>query len=170
MNFYWVYDLPNWLFCLMCVAFFVGFALIGQRLTRRATRKLLGDSDHNDLVGHYLAAFGVFYGITLGLISVGTWENFSDVETKAAQETASVAALYRDVSSYPEPKRTELTDELRDYTRYVVDVAWPAQRQGIVPVGGTDVSIAFNKNLQCLNQPPKDKKLFMPKRCDNSIT
>lgn len=160
MNFYGMYDLPNWLLCGLTVFLFVSFALIGQSLTRKAARSLLGDSDHNDLVGHYLAAFGVFYGITLGLISVGTWENFSDVEAKAAQEASSVAALYRDVSSYAEPKRTELTDALREYTRYVIEEAWPLQQKGIVLKGGTECINSFQQKLVTFEPVTENQKIL----------
>jgi len=45
---------------------------------------------------------------------------------------------------YPEPKRTELTGLLRDYTRHVIDVSWPEMQRGIVPRG----SHAFVGQLQ----------------------
>ena len=41
--------------------------------------------------------------------------------------------LYRDVSGYPEPARSRLQGELRDYTRFVIEQAWPEQRHGRVP-------------------------------------
>ena len=95
------------------------------------------DHSHNDIVGYYLAAVTVFYGITLGLVAVGTWNTYSEVETKVDREAQIVASLYRDVSSYPEPSRTLLTGDLRDYVRQVIDVSWPQQRKGIVPAGSS---------------------------------
>jgi hypothetical protein len=38
-----------------------------------------------------------------------------------------------DVSSFPDPNRTELQADLRKYVRQVIDVAWPQQKRGIVP-------------------------------------
>jgi len=37
--------------------------------------------------------------------------------------------LYRDVSGYPSPLREELRKELRDYTVFVIERAWPAQKR-----------------------------------------
>src|SRR4051812_9703843 len=103
MDFFWVYDLPEWLFCVIMMTAFVAFAVVGQRLTRRGIRRLMGEPPgHNDVVSYYLGASGVFYGITLGLISVGAWEDFSDVDSTAGAEAASIGALYSDVSGYPE--------------------------------------------------------------------
>ena len=37
------------------------------------------------------------------------------------------------MSSFLEPKRSELQADLREYARKVIDVEWPLQRRGIVP-------------------------------------
>ena len=105
MNMYWVYDLPNWLFAALTVAVAVAIGLSGFYATRKWVRRVHGDEhSHNDIVGFFLGAVGLFYGITLGLVAVGTWQTYSDVDTKVDQEASAVAALYRDVSSFPDPK------------------------------------------------------------------
>ncbi len=147
LNLHWLHSLPEWEFCLIVVFTFVVVAVGGQMATRPLLRRWFGDREFNDLVGNYLSAFGVLYGITLGLISVGAWENYGDVESKVSAEAAAVASLYRNVDSYPEPKRTELTGLLRDYTRQLIDVAWPEMRRGIVPRGGHPLILAFQKSL-----------------------
>jgi hypothetical protein len=130
----WVYDLPNWLFGILTIAVTVAVGLGGLFATRRWVRRIHGDRhSHNELVGFFLGAVCVFYGITLGLLAVATWQTYSDVETRAGEEAAAVGALYRDVSSFPDPNRTELQSDLRRYTRQVVDVAWPEQRRGVIP-------------------------------------
>jgi len=73
------------------------------------TTRSWGDRhSHNEVVGYYLAAVCVFYGITLGLLAVATWQTYSDVATRVGEEAAAVGALYRDVSGLPEPNRKEL--------------------------------------------------------------
>jgi Protein of unknown function (DUF4239) len=134
MNMYWIYDLPNWLFGVLVIAVTVAVGLGGLYATRKWVRQVHGDRhSHNEIVGYYLGAVCVFYGITLGLLAVATWQTYSDVETTVGQEAAAVGALYRDVSSFPDPNRTELQSDLRQYVRQVIDVAWPQQRRGIVP-------------------------------------
>jgi hypothetical protein len=134
MNMYWVYDLPNWLFAALTVAAAVAIGLTGFYVTRKWVRRIHGDEhSHNDIVGFFLGTIGLFYGIMLGLVAVGTWQNYSDLDTKVDQEASALAALYRDVSNFPEPKRSELQADLREYTRTVIDVGWPLQRRGIIP-------------------------------------
>src|SRR5215469_7276416 len=129
MDMYWVYDLPNWLFAVLTVAVAVAIGLIGFYATRQWVRQVHGEEiSHNDIVGFFLGTIGLYYGITLGLVAVGTWQAYSDVDTKVDQEAS---ALYRDVSNFPEPKRSELQADLREYTRRVIDVVWPLQRRGI---------------------------------------
>jgi hypothetical protein len=129
----WLYEFPNWLFCSTVIAVFVGFALGGQAIVRRFLPRWFGDKDYNDIVGQFLSASGVFFGITLGLLSVGAWENFSSVDTAVTEEANVIGVIYRVVDNYPEPHRTILTEQLRDYVRNEIDVAWPKQRLGITP-------------------------------------
>jgi hypothetical protein len=134
MNMYWVYDLPNWLFGLLTIVITVAIGLSGLYATRRWVRRIHGDRhSHNEVVSSYLGAVCVFYGITLGLFAVATWQTYTDVETRVGEEAAAVGALYRDVGSFPDPSRRELQEDLRQYVRQVIDVAWPQQRRGIVP-------------------------------------
>jgi Protein of unknown function (DUF4239) len=134
MNMYWVYDLPNWLFGALTIGVAEAIGLSGLYATRNFVRRIhAGDAAYNGIVGWYLSAVCVFYGITLGLLAVGTWQAYSSVESKAGEEAAAIGALYRDVSSLPQPERDELQADLQQYTRQVIDVAWPLQRRGIIP-------------------------------------
>jgi hypothetical protein len=152
MNLYWVYDLPNWLFATMVMGTAIGIALLGHRLTQRWVKRIAGnDGRYNDLVSTTLATVGVFFGITLGLISVGTWQNFVDIDANVNQEAATVAALYSSVSNYPEPANTLLRQNLKDYTQYVIDEAWPQQRKGVIPAGGAAKIADFQRNLFQVN-------------------
>ncbi len=75
MSVYRLYDLPTWLFGLLSVAVAVAVGLTGFYATRKWVRAVHGtEHSHNEIVGFYLGAVCIFYGITLGLIAVGTWE------------------------------------------------------------------------------------------------
>jgi len=71
MNMYWLYELPNWLFGVLTIAVTAAVGLSGLHTTRRWVRRVHGDRhSHNEVVGYYLSAVCVFYGITLGLLAV----------------------------------------------------------------------------------------------------
>ena len=135
---YWIYDIPNWKFGFLTVGIFDSFGIIGLLLVRRFLNHASAHRRaHAEMISYYFAAIGALYGITLGLISVGAWQNFSDTDNKAGLEASAVTALYRDVSSFPEPDRTQLQEYLYEYVRYVVEDAWPQQSKGIIPPGGS---------------------------------
>ena len=55
------------------------------------------------MVSYYLGAFGVFYGLTLGLIAVASWQNFTDLDRLVAEEAAALRVLDRSAGWYPPP-------------------------------------------------------------------
>lgn len=134
MNMFWIYDLPNWLFGVLTITVTVAIGLGGFYATRKWARRVhLEQHSHNEIVGFYLSGICLFYGITLGLLAVGTWQTYSEVDSRVDEEASALAALYRVVGNYPEPHRSELQHDLREYTRQVIEIAWPQQRQGIIP-------------------------------------
>ncbi|MDR3634770.1 MAG: DUF4239 domain-containing protein [Isosphaeraceae bacterium] len=158
MTFYWIYDLPNWLLGVLIVALFVGGSVAGLLLTRPLTRRLVGaTSEHNDLVNYFFAAVGVLYGLAVGLIAVGTWENFSGIDNQIAHEAAALAALYRDLDGYPPPLREQLEDKLRDYTRFIIEQDWPDHRQGEVNPEGNRALERFENEIMQF-EPAKERE------------
>lgn len=160
-NFYWVYELPNWLFGVLTIALTVAIGLGGFYATRKWVRRVHGDRhSHNEVVGYYLGAVCVFYGITAGLLVVASWQTYSDAETRVGQEAAAVGALYRDVSSFPDPNRTEIQADLRLYVRQVIDVAWPQQRRGIIPQEEGDTLSTLQTHLSRFEPATEGQKVI----------
>jgi hypothetical protein len=146
--FYWIYDLQTWTLVFMVCASFVGVTWAGTVFFRPFLRAFVRRQPAlNDIVGYLLGAHGVYFGILLGLLALASYQNFADVEKMTVDEATKLAALYRDTAAYPEPHRGQLTELLRQYARYVVDEAWPQQKQGIVPTGGTDLIDRFQELL-----------------------
>jgi hypothetical protein len=135
---FWIYDIPNGLFFIICICFFILFAICMLKLTQKIIVPILKiEEKSNDLLSYFLSAMGVFYGITIGLIAVGAWERFNTVDELATNEASVIAALYRDVSFYPQPTQQALKANIKEYTRYVIEDAWPLQQKGVVPVDGS---------------------------------
>ena len=114
---YWIYDVPAlWIVALFAVLF-VGVCWLGIFLFRPFVRSRLSpDVRLNEILGDFLQYFGVIYGLLLGLLAVATYQNHTDVEKAVSSEASSLAALYRDVTAYPEPQRTELKTLLKEST------------------------------------------------------
>jgi hypothetical protein len=127
----WLYEVQSRTAALIMVVFIELLALLGLVLVRRYLVPRLHYHDGaNDAVSGTVQAIGVFYGITVGLIAVGVWNTNSNASDLVSKEAASIGALYRDVSGYPSPVRDQLRSQLRAYTLFVINDAWPAQQQG----------------------------------------
>jgi hypothetical protein len=154
---FWIYDIPNWLFFLICNSFFVVTSLLIFTFTQKFILPNLKISEEsNDLLNYFIAAMGTFYSITLGLIAVGTWENFDETSKLADDEASSIAAMYRDVSFYPQSTATALKANLKEYTRFTIEEAWALQQKGIMTNGGTQRVDIFQKILY--NFEPENTK------------
>jgi len=129
----WLYDLPTWLMGLLIVVAFTILSVAGLYATRRFVITITGPRPgHNEGVDAYIAAAAVFYGIVAGLIAVAAWEQYASFDDKVTQEAGTVAMLYRDIATYREPYGSRLREELRAYTRAVIE-AWPLLQHGVVP-------------------------------------
>lgn len=158
--FYWIYDIPTWQLGALFALLFVGITWVGTLFISPILKLWFRSQEGlNDLVGYALGAFGVFYGLLLGLLAVATYQNAANVEDNVAREAASLGALYRDVSSYPQPIRADLQKRLQDYTRFVIDKAWPAQRRGEVPQGSVQMMDEFQQVLTQFEPATKGQEI-----------
>ncbi len=128
----WMYEMPTWLLAVLIVGLTVVFSLIGLYFThRRLHGSEAATQIDNGTVGWFFSGVTVLYGLTLGLLTVATWQNYSTASGIASQEAATLAVLYRDLSGYPDSTRQPLQRQLREYTAFIVQKSWPAQRRGM---------------------------------------
>ena len=148
MSFYWIYNLPNWLMFICGISVTMAATFLSVVFTQKWAKRVMGQySEANDMVGLYYSAIGVFYGLALGLIAVGVWEAFSNISEQTDREAASLGAMYRIVSNYPEPEKSQFQAQFKDYTRYIIDEAWSLQQKGENPVGAIPKVVAIQKYL-----------------------
>jgi Protein of unknown function (DUF4239) len=160
MKFYWVYNIPNWLFWLLTVGAAIGFGLAGMFAMRSWVKRLHGGHSHNDIVSVFFSSMAVFYGVAVGLFALNAWQNFNDVDTKLGLESGALAQLYRDVSHYPEPTRSILQGHLRIYVRKLVDVSWPQFRRGIVDIANSTTLDIFYDDLMDFQPQTENQRLL----------
>lgn len=142
------FDLPLYVAGLVIIGSLCLFSIGGLLLVRRFVLPRLR-IDHHDshFSGSIVHSVMVFYGLALALIAVNVFETYSDVSKIVSGEATQLAALYRDVSGYPEPIRGQLQKELREYTDQVINGAWPLQRKGQIPTAGVEYMNRFQAIL-----------------------
>ncbi|HKR15408.1 MAG TPA: DUF4239 domain-containing protein [Pyrinomonadaceae bacterium] len=144
----WLYDMSPLHAGLVLVAIVELVSLAGLLWTRWfAIPRFKFGEGINDAVSGTVQAIGVFYGITVGLIAVAVWNTNINASDLVSREASAIGALYRDVSGYPAPARDELRAGLREYTVFIIDESWPAQRKGQILPRGTAIMDAFQAHL-----------------------
>ena len=157
----WVYSLPPLQLGLLMVALVELMSLAGLFLVRRFVQPRLHYSDGvSDAVSGTVQSIGVFYGITIGLIAVGVWNNAANVSSLASNEAANITVLYRDFNSYPEPPRAAMQAVLVGYIEGVVKEDWPAHSRGLVPITGTLHLNAMQSHLTAFEPKTEGQKIF----------
>jgi len=142
------FDLPLVVTGLAIIGGLCAFAIAGLLGVRRHLLPRLGiRPEDSEFTGAMVQAIMVFYGLAVALIAVSVWQNYSDVSRIVSEEATTLAALYRDVSGYPDPIRGALRDSLRDYVENVIEEAWPIQHAGGIPTGGVERMNAFQAIL-----------------------
>jgi hypothetical protein len=128
----WIYSLPSWFVFVLFVAVLETASLAGLFLVRRFLLPHIRWHDGvNDAVSGTVQAIGVFYALTVGLIAVGVWDTYTNTQDLVSKEAAAIGSLYRDVSGYVEPPRSELQSLLREYTVAIIEKAWPEHKQAV---------------------------------------
>ena len=156
-----IFDLPLLVVGAVIIALLCLFAMLGLNGVRRwVLPRLRVVSSDSEFTGAMLQSIMVFYGLAVALIAVSVWQTYSDVSKIISDDATALAALYRDVSGYPDPIRQTLQAELREYTRYTIEEAWPAQRQGRVPAAGVQMMDTFQATLIAFEPKTESQKVL----------
>jgi uncharacterized protein DUF4239 len=156
-----LFDLPLWIVGPAIIAALCLFAVLGLWFVRRRVLpRLRVDASDSEFTGAMLQSVMVFYGLAVALIAVSVWQTYSDTAKVVSEEATALAALYRDVSSYPEPARSAMQNELRDYTQYVIQEAWLLQRRGQMPGAGVERMNRFQALLVSFEPVTEGQKLL----------
>ncbi len=124
-----IYDVPTWEMALAVVVVIVGASLVGLVVCTRLLPIHIRHK-HNELAGFNSALVGVVFAVLLAFIAVAGWESFGKAGDTAAIEAALTGDLARDAVAMPEPLRTQLIDDIRDYVAIVLTKEWPAMAKG----------------------------------------
>jgi hypothetical protein len=145
--FEFLFDYPLYVAGLAIMGTISVFAVGGLLLVRRYVLPHLRiQTEDSEFSAAIAQGVMVFYGLAVALIAVTVFDDYSETSRTVSAEATSLAALYRDVSGYPEPIRTQLQDELRAYTGQIINEAWPLQRAGQTPT----VGVAFMNRFQTI--------------------
>lgn len=134
-----VQDLSLDRLAIWCVALSVGATWGGIVFLKPILRLLVGGEPNvNDSITMATGMFSLFYGLLVSLLTVAAYQNLDRVTTAVYAEASSVGRLYADVMIYPEPLRSDLRANIRDYVLFTVHKDWPAHAEGRILLGGAN--------------------------------
>jgi len=149
--------LRPWLLFLLIVGGPVGLAWIGTLLVHRHVKAPL-DEKHNEVVGFIFAAEGVVYAVLLAFVVVVVWEQYQVAESAVSREAASLIAVARDSSTFPEPARGQVYDELRTYAQSVMSDEWKTMDEDPLKYeANARTSVAIHKVWSIYRSQPPGK-------------
>jgi Protein of unknown function (DUF4239) len=155
----WLNGLTAVELALVFCTFYIAITLLGIALIHPHMRRVVhGKGQVNDVVIFVAANFGLVYAVLLGLLIVATFQITKDLQDHISMEASSLSTIYRGAESYPEPLRSELRSQLRDYVHYVLEKDWPAHRNARVLVGGDHRLQAIRKTLFSYEQTAKPQE------------
>lgn len=121
-------ELPAWGLFLLFVGGMVVLVMVLEMFIHRCLPSRLRFK--HDLIGLFASSSGVLYSVLLAMIATNAWQDLSDLGDVVEVEAYTIASAYRSLVAIPDPHRTEIRDELRDYVQAVIDHEWPALRRG----------------------------------------
>jgi cation transport regulator ChaB len=156
-----IFDLPLLFVGPAIIATLCLFAIAGLLLVRRRLLpRLRVDQRDSEFTGAMLQSVMVFYGLAVALIAVSVFQTYSDASKVVTGEATALTGIYRDVSSYPEPIRSDLQKQLRDYTDQVINQAWSLQRRGQLSTAGVQHMSNFQAVLDKFEPATEGQKIL----------
>lgn len=143
-----VYDIPTSALAIWFVIIAFVAVAIGLFVIKPILRIVLGTGpEFNASIYYVTSGFSLFYGLLLGLLTVAAYQNSERVKESILNEATSLGSLYAQLNVYPEPFRSDLKWNLRDYALYTIHKEWPAHMEGNILNGGYSRSEAIRRKL-----------------------
>jgi hypothetical protein len=118
-----------WIYPILFPLVMAGISILGLWIFRQKVHhaKL---ARHNDTAGAVFSIVGTLLTVILAFVVVVVWEAMGTADDRAALEAGVLGDVMRDAGLFPEPERTELRNEFREYAEAVINEEWPLMANG----------------------------------------
>src|SRR4051794_31126762 len=96
-----ILHLPAWLCGIAIVTIFIVVGVTGLAIFNWIVRDRirLTPAMNNDII-FFASAISVFYSLIVGLIAVGVWRTYTEVQSIVSDEATAIGCFYRDIGGY----------------------------------------------------------------------
>ncbi len=148
MDLFWIYDIPTWQVGVGITLIFLTISFAGLVTSRPVIEKYFRPLQKDDQpVSAIFSAIGTLYGLLLALVAVATWQDYDEMHSVVDQESASLIQLYRCVSVLNDPSHEAILDDIKTYTKDIIEVEWPDQKHGVVAPSGNALITALHQKI-----------------------
>ena len=166
MDFFWLYNLTHLELYTIIFITFSSFSVFGYLLAKKPLTKYFHSKniEINDVISHFTGIVGIFFGILIGLVAVGVWENYNSCQEKVDAESGNAMSLYRDCSGLPFQVSREIKNDIKNYLKNVIKKEWPQAKKGIIPLAAIDDFNKIQYDLVVFN-PVTERDKILYKLC-----
>jgi hypothetical protein len=146
-----------WLLFLIIVVGSMVLACVSLLFVRQQREKMLVEIHDNEAIGFIFATVSVVYAVLLAFLVISVWEAFGTAQHAVANEASAIVTTARYSASFPEPVRSEVHDQLRQYTELVLNQEWQMmQKPTEDPTGSIEARNALQNVWDLVQQklPP----------------
>jgi hypothetical protein len=157
--FFWLATQPLWFTATIMVGIGVVVSVAGSLVVNSIY--LPTELIQNNVLGGFKFAFlSSIYAGYLGLLLYGVFQQYELTRALIDSEVTQLTQLDRMAIALPRTSRDNIRDGLKDYARTVIDIEWPAMKQGH---GSAEAGAALDNLLYVYlsMQPVTDKERFV---------
>jgi hypothetical protein len=119
------------------------------------------DRPHHDAAGAIFSMVGVLYAVVLAFVVIVVWENDGEARADSQVEASAVARVYFTARSLPEPQRSTLMTDARDYADVVAHQEWPLMARGRTSAQARQHVAAMRLTTHQLRPTTADQEILM---------
>ena len=83
-------------------------------------------TEHHEVAGYVFNAVGIMYAVLMAFVIYVTWTQYNVAAAYVEQEAGALQNLFLLVEDLPDPERTQLWNQLREYTKTEIEGQWKA--------------------------------------------
>jgi hypothetical protein len=116
----------------------------------------------HDATGNLLAVVGTLYAVMLGLVVVDSMVRFEKAVDVTQAEATSLADIFLLAERFPDPVRTRIKQDCRDYAIAVVEKEWPLMARGFVSIDARKAGLRVLRSLDGFEPSTEAEKAIFP--------
>lgn len=150
-----------WIVYILLIIISVTFSLTVLRLIRKKLGKH-ALANHHTVAGYVYNAIGVVYAVLIAFVIYVTWTEYNLTVGYVQKEATAIQHLFLLSEELPEPERTQVWGELRNYLKIEIEKEWKAMSSLKSYTGAQNSLDNIHKTILHTKNSPSNNTLIIP--------